>query len=153
MIDRILNYGLEDHARNSDIRHIFINLSLIMNLAREAHIQDVDIFIDKRNLFANRRIHINLLNIVSEEISHGLNEFHRLVRALHHGKLGSGVQSIEQEVGVDLSLKVDKLNLPHSVLHHELMLLELTLPSHGRPDFLDIGLQPHGHLLKGFTHD
>ena len=82
-----------------------------MNLAAEAYVHNIEIAVHQLQLFLERGLLVNLFYVVAEEIRHILHKQAGPVRSLHHGQLRARVQGIEQEMRINLGLKIFQLGV------------------------------------------
>ena len=80
-------------------------------------IKNINIIINRFQLFSESGIFLSFLNIISKEIRHLLHKDACLFSILHHSKLCTCIQGIKQKMWIDLRLKIFQLSFFQVVFH------------------------------------
>ena len=89
-----------------------------------------------------------LLDIIAEKIRHVADVLARPVSPFDHRELRTGIEGVEQEVRIDLRLKILELGILEVVLHEKALLLHGTLRDHLLSYFRDVLLNAREHLVE-----
>ena len=101
VLDRVLDQRLQDHARHDDVERVGMDLLLDAQLRAEAHDLDVQVFVDRLELFAQRDEVIGAPHQAAQQ-ARELRDQHARRFRLRADERRDRRQRVEQEVRVDL---------------------------------------------------